>query len=405
MCGLVGIIGDVNSVASRKMFTTMLFLDTLRGEDSTGVYAINYKDNEVNILKDALQAPDFIQEKPYEDMMRVSNRYSALIGHNRAATVGVVNKRNAHPFEHGDITMVHNGTLRNEHMLDTYKDFYVDSEMLCGDFNKNGMKNTIMKVNGAFALIWHDKSDNTVNILRNSERPLSYAVFQAQSSANVLIGSPFLAVASEPWMMTVAASRSGIKMISPDIKSVKVGEHVKIDIDGMYLERDADMLLTHTETEEVPLFTSTTHVGGRTWTGKNVEYIHSTKSKANKTKKLPASGNTASTQCSVSGLADNIMYSFVPMWAYEHHGKYIATGTATCGRYVRCIVEKDVHDQIIQPSNRALQNNIQRITAPKVGSITESPSQNGGKQVKSYLILDSTITDKAVIAKKKQRVI
>ena len=75
MCGLVGIIGDVNSVASRKMFTTMLFLDTLRGEDSTGVYAINYKDNEVNILKDALQAPDFIQGKPYEDMMRVSNRY------------------------------------------------------------------------------------------------------------------------------------------------------------------------------------------------------------------------------------------------------------------------------------------------------------------------------------------
>lgn len=39
MCGLVGVAGEI-TMASEKVLRTLLILDSLRGEDSTGIASI-----------------------------------------------------------------------------------------------------------------------------------------------------------------------------------------------------------------------------------------------------------------------------------------------------------------------------------------------------------------------------
>src|SRR3546814_3056993 len=108
--------------------------------------------------------------KDFGDLMK--RTHLMLFGHNRAATKGAVNQENAHPFNHGDIVGCHNGTLYNVTNLDDHKDFKVDSENIFYDMSRNGAKATIAKLQGAFALCWYDESNRTVNLVRNSQRPM-----------------------------------------------------------------------------------------------------------------------------------------------------------------------------------------------------------------------------------------
>lgn len=101
-------------------------------------------------------------------------KYWAVFGHGRFPTIGETSIKNAHPFEHRHITLMHNGTIKNHEKLNEKykKDFAVDSELICWMVSEIGIKETIKEIDGAYALIYFDSKEDAVNIVRNYERPL-----------------------------------------------------------------------------------------------------------------------------------------------------------------------------------------------------------------------------------------
>lgn len=181
MCGIVGMVNKgVNGFFSAdvSMFNQFLYIDALRGEDSTG--AIGYMNNgEMFVIKDALAANDFLNTAQYSKFAdKLAKTGKALIGHNRKKTVGKIDPTTAHPFViDNKYAFVHNGTLySHKHLADTE----VDSEALgmvlsrCNG-DKAKIEEVLEKVYGAYACAWVDQENDKLYLLRNDERPLYLA--------------------------------------------------------------------------------------------------------------------------------------------------------------------------------------------------------------------------------------
>lgn len=174
MCGLVGVFGTLTHY-DRTAFKTMLYVDAIRGHHSTGV--VNAKlDGTHSWLKKAVTAIDFLDMKKAEDLIRDTG--CLLIGHNRYATKGAINAKNAHPFEHGSIVGVHNGTLTRQSNLPDHERFDVDSENIYYSMDLLGTDETIKRLEGHAALVWWDSDSKTLNIWRNSSRTLYLVLSQ-----------------------------------------------------------------------------------------------------------------------------------------------------------------------------------------------------------------------------------
>src|ERR1700752_137462 len=136
MCGIVGFISKWKatgfSAKQQKMFYQLLHADMLRGWEATGVITVA-KNGDFGIMKEASDASvfngSFIDSDLDKDMYKEG---VAVIGHNRAKTIGENKDENAHPFVVDDtFAMVHNGTLRNHKDM---HDTEVDSEALAKTF-------------------------------------------------------------------------------------------------------------------------------------------------------------------------------------------------------------------------------------------------------------------------------
>jgi len=219
MCGIVGVITKKPTASTRDMFKDLLRLDTLRGEHGTGVIAVHGNGTRTSYKK-AVNGWDFSAFSPAKRILEDTLNH-VLIGHNRHATVGGISDATSHPFEHGTIIGVHNGTLRTRWDLKDNATFTVDSDNLYYNMSIEGVEPTLAKLNGAFALVWHDSLDNTVHMVRNEERPLSMASSKDGS---------LLVFASEPWMFQIAAKRAGIELDAT--MNIKEGVHIIIDMDS-----------------------------------------------------------------------------------------------------------------------------------------------------------------------------
>lgn len=195
MCGIVGIVtGAKNGLTFKELeaFETMLFLDTLRGWDSTGVFGVT-NDKDVFIAKEASHAPDFLQTNGWKDVRaKMSARGKFLVGHNRAATRGTVSDKNAHPFWVDDkIILVQNGTYKGSHKH--HKDVEVDTEAITHVIAETpDVEEALNKINAAYALVWYNVDNTKLHIVRNDERPLYIAItdndgFFFASEANTLL--------------------------------------------------------------------------------------------------------------------------------------------------------------------------------------------------------------------------
>ena len=172
MCGLVGVVTKNGNGLTRDQvdaFNDLLFIDALRGMDSTGVFLID-RDGSMDMAKEATASPEFRTKAEYKDLLASAFRSGrALVGHNRAATRGTVTDQNAHPFVVDDrITLVHNGTLWNGWEKMTKSKVDVDSHAIAHKIHECGddVEKALQQVDGAYALIWHDFKNNTLNFIQ-----------------------------------------------------------------------------------------------------------------------------------------------------------------------------------------------------------------------------------------------
>ena len=215
MCGLVGVAGNVDKLA-KKAFEQLLVVDQIRGPHSTGACFIAQNDSH-DVVKGVGGALDLIDTGPYERAFRKVNR--AILGHNRWATVGKVNKTNAHPFEVGGVVGMHNGTLINQALLPDSEEFEVDSENIIHAIDKVGLKETVANLHGAYALSWYE--GGCIHFIRNKERPLNYCYSSDRKT---------LFWASESWMLHAILSRCAIKY--DKVLAFKEHQHYKFSIQG-----------------------------------------------------------------------------------------------------------------------------------------------------------------------------
>lgn len=182
------------------MLKRMLQLDTIRGPHSTGLFGAT-TGGMCNTFKKMGTPFEVAEHRGWDNFWR--DNHNVVIGHNRWATQGAVNNINAHPFTFDTIHGVHNGTLRNQRLLDDSNDFEVDSENIYYHMARNGVADTVAKLNGAYVLVWYDSADNTLNMVRNKERPLFFCYSENRKS---------IFWASERWMLTVAADHAKVKL-------------------------------------------------------------------------------------------------------------------------------------------------------------------------------------------------
>lgn len=199
MCGLVGVLGTINQQAV-DIFNDLLVMNQLRGAHSTGVATVG-RGMDIHLVK-ALGPPNYLKSMvQYSDI--VTAGAMIIMGHGRYATVGEIVPGNAHPFHMENVVGAHNGTLaywtRNE--LNKDKKFGTDSEAMMQAISDKGLTDVIPTLEGAWAITVYDKVFDTFNMIRNKERPLSYARINDDKT---------LIWASEPWMIMLACGRAGL---------------------------------------------------------------------------------------------------------------------------------------------------------------------------------------------------
>lgn len=222
MCGILGVILNTQNGGNYKdveALENMLYIDALRGEDSTGIGMFT-NESSLRLVKGAMDANAFIKSAEWTSVRAdYIARGKAVIGHNRKKTVGDIKDETAHPFLIDNrYLFIHNGTLHShKHLAQTE----VDSEALGIHLTKcNGdaaaLEKALGNVYGAYACAWIDKVKESLYLLRNKERPL----YMGKTD----FGWVFC---SEPGFMQLACIRQGFK--TTDISMVP--EHTLITFD------------------------------------------------------------------------------------------------------------------------------------------------------------------------------
>ena len=209
---MVGVMNQQHEGA----FKNLLIVDSVRGPHSTGMLVVTSAGS-TSFVKASGDPFELIGKSAYTNSLRYVN--NVLMGHNRYATKGAINKANAHPFEFSNIIGAHNGTLTTQYLLDDHTDFDVDSENLYYHLNQNTLDDTTSKLGGAYALTWYDKRDGTMNFLRNEERTLFYT-FSTDNKT--------LYWASEVWMLEGILGKAGLA--HTEVKPFEPFDHYKIEV-------------------------------------------------------------------------------------------------------------------------------------------------------------------------------
>lgn len=259
MCGIVLAGGNLSS-GDLDMFNQLLYCDVFRGIHSTGVMMKRLNEDYVRVVKEAVPSAAFLGNQDYREASRgtASNTYATapiwMVGHNRHATRGAVNSRNAHPFQHEHITLVHNGTLTNQSLLPDHRKYEVDSENICYSLAVWGAEKTIQNLDGAFTLIWHDNSDDTLHIIRNDERPFHLA----------RVGVDWFGASEEDMLMWLLKRNKGYKNRVGEHFECKVGVEYIFDVKGP----SRKMTLSEEKEHKLPVFTYASRYGtysGTSW--------------------------------------------------------------------------------------------------------------------------------------------
>lgn len=226
MCGIVGFITaeKATSTERKRWFINALRAGVVRGDDGTGMFLVPHEHTgSADWAKIGSTPEDFLRSEPAQARLgsgKSFDDYRAVIGHNRSATIGSVSTNNAHPFQEGPITLVHNGTLNNTknlpHDKALSKGVDVDSHLICHSLATHTVPEVVKQLDGAYVLVWHDARDQSVNIIRNDRRPLHLMALKYQNT---------VLMASEAEMLWWLVKRSNFT--AGDVYYPEPGYHLK----------------------------------------------------------------------------------------------------------------------------------------------------------------------------------
>lgn len=218
MCGIVGFItGYDNGFAHNEACAVrdLLFMDAMRGTDATGIM---YGDNNRNVQVHKASMPSwaFLGSKEWESSKNdIISRGRWFFGHNRAATRGSKVDHNAHPFRADHIVLMQNGTYVGNHQ--TLANVEVDSEACAITIAKHdNVEEALKKINAAYAFVWWNHNEKSLNIIRNNERPLYWARTKSDG----------IFYCSEAEMMLLACARNNVELIDKPTMLL-AGSHTK----------------------------------------------------------------------------------------------------------------------------------------------------------------------------------
>lgn len=246
MCGIVGFITTETKKGENdraKFLKQALIIDTLRGDDSTGAFGVGHNkffdDGTAYWYKALGGGEHFVDQKEYWENFADVSPYRCVVGHNRAATMGSVDTDSAHPFQEGPITLVHNGTLTSTYHLprslaELGKEVEVDSHAICHNLATHSVEEVVAGLYGAFALVWHDARDDSINVVRNSKRPLHFGLNKTKDTLYFM---------SEGEMLSLLDARIGLGISS-----------IHYPTEGLYLKWLPDTPLSEPITKELDLF-------------------------------------------------------------------------------------------------------------------------------------------------------
>lgn len=222
MCGLVGVFGDLDKEA-KTISEELLWMDVIRGPHSTGAATLRHLRAKPRVIKQLGTADRLLQNKSFRQMQAANNWL--VMGHNRWATKGAINAKNAHPFTHGDITLTHNGTLTTVYHLpcDAPHKYDTDTEALTVSIAEHGPEEAWAGLNGAATITYWDRSDKTLNLISNDKRPFHWCTSEDGKQ---------MFWASEDWMLEGVLNRRAIKILDNQVYFPKKNVHYKFKWDG-----------------------------------------------------------------------------------------------------------------------------------------------------------------------------
>lgn len=209
MCGLAGMIGPGVNKADLAFMRDLAYISGLRGMDSTGILQgnANSRREDIFMSKNTMDVAYWLyfHETSPKGNKRILNNISdnMFLLHTRATTIGEIRDSNAHPFGHGDLIGMHNGTLLDKkYRADPEK---TDSEQLYMDIAARGLEAVMKDIDpsSAYALVYYNRRTHEITFFRNKMRTLFLAINQERA---------VMYYASERWMIEACAGRNGIKL-------------------------------------------------------------------------------------------------------------------------------------------------------------------------------------------------
>lgn len=173
MCGLAGAMSSSLTNVELDMFKDLLNVASLRGAQGSGVAVVanHYtRGPSIQTLRTKHIAGSLAYSAELNELFQA--RVCAVIGHARFPTKGGLEEKAVHPHRVGHITGVHNGTMHRVAGQDV-KD-QSDSAMLFKAIAEVGIEEAIKESSGAYALVWADEKEGTLNFLKNVARPLFF---------------------------------------------------------------------------------------------------------------------------------------------------------------------------------------------------------------------------------------
>jgi len=204
MCGLFGGITN-NLLLYREIeyIQQLGVMAQLRGVDGTGIVTVHNKKNKkmsFQTLKRVCNSSAFLSLEEATSLL-YQDRVFVISGHTRKATSGEINETNAQPIHTGAIIGCHNGVIDHLSPPKALEKTRTDSRSFLEKISTDGIISAVDNIReGAYALVYIDIKDRSLNLCRNYKRPL-YIMWNSDKST--------LYWASEKGMLDLLRERAG----------------------------------------------------------------------------------------------------------------------------------------------------------------------------------------------------